>query len=62
MSTRTRDRIRVLAPAFLRVATLVVLASLVGWLLGRTAGLWFAVGGLGILLAIHLFYASLLAG
>jgi len=57
-----RDRLRVLTPAFLRVAVLVVLAITVGWLFGRTAGLWVAVVGLGLLLAMHLFYASLLAG
>jgi two-component system phosphate regulon sensor histidine kinase PhoR len=58
----TRDRLRVLTPAFLRVAVLVLLAITVGWLFGRTAGLWVAVIGLGLLLAMHLFYASLLAG
>jgi len=57
-----RDRIRVLTPAFLRVAALVVLAAVTGWLFGRTAGLWVAVIGLGLLLVMHLFYASLLAG
>jgi two-component system phosphate regulon sensor histidine kinase PhoR len=62
MSTRARDRIRVLTPAFLRVAALVALAAIVGWLFGSTAGLWVAVVALGILLGMHLFYASLLAG
>jgi two-component system phosphate regulon sensor histidine kinase PhoR len=62
MSTRARDRIRVLAPAFLRVAVLAVIAVAVGWLFGQAAGLWFAVLGLGFLLLMHLFYASLLAG
>jgi two-component system phosphate regulon sensor histidine kinase PhoR len=62
MTTRARDRLRVLAPAFLRVAVLVVLAIAVGWLFGPTAGLWVAVVGLGLLLVMHLFYASLLAG
>jgi two-component system phosphate regulon sensor histidine kinase PhoR len=58
----TRDRLRVLTPAFLRVVALVVLAITVGWLFGRMAGLWVAVIGLGLLLVMHLFYASLLAG
>jgi len=57
-----RDRLRVLTPAFLRVVVLVVLAITVGWAFGRTAGLWVAVIGLGLLLVMHLFYASLLAG
>jgi two-component system phosphate regulon sensor histidine kinase PhoR len=57
-----RDRIRVLTPAFLRVAALVVIVVTAGWLFGRTAGLWVAVIGLGLLLVMHLFYASLLAG
>jgi two-component system phosphate regulon sensor histidine kinase PhoR len=57
-----RDRLRVLTPAFLRVVVLVVFAVTVGWLFGRTAGLWIAVIGLGMLLVMHLFYASLLAG
>ena len=62
MSARARDRIRVLAPAFVRVAALVAFAVMAGWLFGQSAGLWVAVVGLGMLLAMHLFYASLLAG
>lgn len=62
MSTRARDRIRVLTPAFLRVAVMMLVAAAAGWLFGRTFGLWVAVVGLGFLLATHLFYASLLAG
>ena len=62
MSARARDRIRVLAPAFVRVAALVAFAVMAGWLFGQSAGLWVAVVGLGLLLAMHLFYASLLAG
>ena len=62
MSTRARDRIRVLTPAFLRVAVMMLFAVAAGWLFGRTFGLWVAVVGLGFLLATHLFYASLLAG
>jgi len=58
----TRDRIRVLTPAFVRITVLVLVSTTAGWLFGRFAGLWVAVIGLGILLAIHLFYASLLAG
>jgi two-component system phosphate regulon sensor histidine kinase PhoR len=57
-----RDRLRVLTPAFLRVVVLVALAITVGWIFGRTAGLWVAVIGFGLLLVMHLFYASLLAG
>jgi len=62
MSTHARDRIRVLTPAFLRVAVMMLFAVASGWLFGRTFGLWVAVAGLGFLLATHLFYASLLAG
>ena len=38
-----------LAPAFMRVAALIALAAGVGWLFGRTAGLWIAVAGLGLI-------------
>ena len=56
-----RDRTRVLTPAFLRVAALALVAIAAGWVFGRVVGLWVAVVGLGVLLAVQLFYASLLA-
>jgi two-component system phosphate regulon sensor histidine kinase PhoR len=56
-----RSRLAVLAPAFLRVALLAAVATAAGWLFGVRVGLWLAVIGLGVLLAIHLYYASLLA-
>lgn len=62
MRLRARDRLRVLTPAFVRVAVLVGVAVVAGALFGMRAGLWVAVVGLGALLAMHLFYASLLAG
>jgi two-component system, OmpR family, phosphate regulon sensor histidine kinase PhoR len=61
MPTTPRSRLAVLAPAFLRVALLVALATAAGWVLGVKVGLWLAVIGLGVLLAVHLYYASLLA-
>ena len=61
MAVQTRRRMVVLAPAFLRVALLMAVAVAAGWLFGMRTGLWVAVVGLGFLLAVHLFYASLLA-
>ena len=61
MPERPRNRLSILAPAFLRVALLVAVAIAAAWVFGVAAGLWVAVIGLGLLLAAHLYYASLLA-
>jgi two-component system, OmpR family, phosphate regulon sensor histidine kinase PhoR len=61
MPVHARSRLAVLAPAFVRVAVLVAIALAVGWLVSAEAGLWVAVIGLGLLLVVHLYYASLLA-
>jgi two-component system phosphate regulon sensor histidine kinase PhoR len=61
MPATPRSRLAVLAPAFLRVALLVAVATATGWAFGVKAGLWLVVIGLGMLLAVHLYYASLLA-
>jgi two-component system phosphate regulon sensor histidine kinase PhoR len=62
MPQRSRSRIELLAPAFLRVALLIAVAGTVAWLFGIAAGLWVAVIGLVVVFAVHLYYASLLAG
>jgi two-component system phosphate regulon sensor histidine kinase PhoR len=62
MDERRRGRIAILATALLRVAALLALAAVAGSLFGATVGLWVAVVGLGAVLAVHLFYASELAG
>jgi two-component system phosphate regulon sensor histidine kinase PhoR len=56
-----RSRLAILAPAFVRIALLAGLAAAAGWLFGVRVGLWLAVAGLGALLAVHMYYASLLA-
>lgn len=61
MPERSRSRLSILAPAFARVAALVVFSVAAGWAFGAVAGLWVAVVGLALLLAMHLYYASLLA-
>jgi two-component system, OmpR family, phosphate regulon sensor histidine kinase PhoR len=61
MADRTRSRLAILAPAFLRIGLVTVVAIGVGLVSGVVAGLWVEVVGLGVLLAIHLYYATLLA-
>ena len=61
MSSPSHSRFAILARAFARLAGLAVFAAGVGSLFGARAGLWVAVIGLCILLAIHLYYSSLLA-
>ena len=61
MLDRSRNRLRVLAPALLRLAGLAAFATIVGLAFGMQAGLWVAVLGLATLLLIQLRYATLLA-
>lgn len=61
MSVQGRNRLKVVAPAFVRLALLAALAVGVGALAGPLAGLSVAVVGLLILMFLHLTYASLLA-
>ena len=61
MADGPRSRLAILAPAFLRIALVTVVATGVGLVSGVVAGLWVEVVGLGVLLAIHLYYATLLA-
>jgi two-component system phosphate regulon sensor histidine kinase PhoR len=60
MGDPASHRLAILGPAFARVGLLTAVAVAVGWLFGVRAGLWIEVAGLGILLAIHLYYSSLL--
>lgn len=61
MSGQKRNRLMVLAPAFLRLALLAVVAVAVGAIFGAKVGFAIAIGGLLVLLSLHLYYASLLA-
>jgi two-component system, OmpR family, phosphate regulon sensor histidine kinase PhoR len=53
-------RYRVVLPAIARVAFLGLLCSGVGWLFGRTAGLWLGVGALAVLYLGQLVYLAAL--
>ena len=61
MPVQGRNRLKLVAPAFLRLALLAVLAAIAGALFGVSVGLAVAVVGLLILMFLHLTYASLLA-
>ncbi len=55
-----RRRIRVLLPAFVRVAVIGTASLAVGAAFGTKAGLWTALIAVGLLFAVHLYYLSLL--
>jgi len=61
MPEQKRNRLMVLAPAFARLALLALVAVVVGAIFGAKVGFAIAIGGLLILLSLHLYYASLLA-
>jgi len=60
MSEELRRRIRVVLPAFLRVAAIAVVALAVGAVFGVEAGLWTALIAVGLFFALHLHYLSTL--
>ncbi|MCX8003607.1 MAG: phosphate regulon sensor histidine kinase PhoR [Burkholderiaceae bacterium] len=60
MGERLRERLRIVAPALLRLALLGIAALIVAYFFGDRAGLWFALIGFGALLAFHLFYLAVL--
>ncbi|MCS6945364.1 MAG: phosphate regulon sensor histidine kinase PhoR [Sutterellaceae bacterium] len=60
MGERFRERLRIVAPALLRLALVGAAALIVGYFLGDRVGLWFALIGFGAALAFHLFYLSAL--
>ena len=61
MVARLTTRLSILVPALLRVGVLALAAAIIGFFAGQTAGLWVAVVGLGLLLALHMSYATRLA-
>jgi two-component system, OmpR family, phosphate regulon sensor histidine kinase PhoR len=61
MYGRWRNRLNLLAPTLAWLTILAAVTAVVGLAFSAQAGLWVAVGGLAILLIIHLRYASLLA-
>jgi two-component system phosphate regulon sensor histidine kinase PhoR len=60
MSEDLRRRIRVILPAFVRLALIALVAFGVGEAFGREAGLWVALVGLGLFFALHLQYLATL--
>jgi two-component system phosphate regulon sensor histidine kinase PhoR len=60
MSAEFHRRIRVILPAFIRLAVVAVVAFAVGGAFGQQAGLWTALIGIGVFFAIHLNYLSIL--
>jgi two-component system phosphate regulon sensor histidine kinase PhoR len=62
MVDRLRSRAAFLVPPVLRLLLLAAVGALVGYFFGAIAGLSVAIAGLVALLAIHMTYASRLAG
>jgi len=60
MSEEFQRRIRVILPAFIRLAGIAVVAVPVGALFGVQAGLWVALIAVGLFFALHLHYLSML--
>jgi two-component system phosphate regulon sensor histidine kinase PhoR len=60
MGESSSERIRIIAPALIRLTLLGVAALIVAYFFGDRAGLWFALIGFGALLAFHLYYLTVL--
>jgi two-component system phosphate regulon sensor histidine kinase PhoR len=60
MAGEHRPRLSLILPALVRVAVLGAIALVLGLVFGASVGLWFAVIGLTVLLALHMAYLSLL--
>lgn len=60
MSREFQRRIRVILPAFIRLAAIAVVAVAVGAAFGVRAGLWLALAAIGLFFALHLYYLSTL--
>jgi two-component system phosphate regulon sensor histidine kinase PhoR len=60
MSGELRRRVRVILPAFVRLAAVAVVSVAVGAWFGVGAGLWAALAALGMFFALHLSYLSTL--
>jgi len=60
MPDELRRRLRVIAPAFVRLAAIAVASLVVGAIFGMQAGLWLALIAIGLFFALHLRYLSTL--
>jgi two-component system phosphate regulon sensor histidine kinase PhoR len=60
MSEEFRRRIRVVLPAFVRLAAIGVVATAAGSAFGIQAALWFALISVAVFFAVHLYYLSVL--
>ena len=60
MSEELRRRVRVILPAFIRLAVVAVAALLTGAAFGLQAALWVALIVVGLFFALHLYYLSVL--
>jgi two-component system phosphate regulon sensor histidine kinase PhoR len=60
MSEQLRRRMRVILPAFIRLAIIAALSFTVGGAFGMQAGLWTALIAIGLFFALHLYYLSIL--
>ncbi len=60
MSAQLRHRIRVVLPAFLRLAVIGAIATVTAAIFGIQAGLWVALICVGLFFALHLYYLSVL--
>ena len=60
MSEELRRRVRVILPAFVRLALIAVASAAAGAWLGIEAALWVALAAVGLFFALHLHYLSTL--
>jgi two-component system, OmpR family, phosphate regulon sensor histidine kinase PhoR len=60
MFEELRRRMRVILPAFIRLAVIAAVSFAVGAAFGAQAGLWFALVTIGLFFALHLHYLSVL--
>ena len=60
MPGQIKRRIRVILPAFVRLAAIGTVSVAIGAVFGVEAGLWAALFGVGLFFALHLYYLSVL--
>ena len=60
MTDELRRRLRIVLPAFVRLAAIAIVSLAVGAVFGIQAGLWIALIAIGLFFALHLHYLSTL--
>jgi len=59
-SEQTRERLKIVLPAFVRLILIAIIAGVVGAFFGVTAGLGVALAGVALLFAVHLYFLAAL--